>query len=90
MTGGQMAPTTADGPEDRHQPRRPDRFMGQPMKMAELIAGLDGPVYVERVALFNAKQRNRGRRRRSRRRSELQVEARGFAFVEVLAECPTT
>ena len=25
--------------------------------MAELIAGLDGPVYVERVALFDAKQR---------------------------------
>ena len=57
--------------------------------MAELIAGLDGPVYVERVALFDAKQRDRRRRRRSRRRSQLQVENRGFAFVEVLAECPT-
>jgi hypothetical protein len=36
--------------------------MGQPMKMAELIAGLDGPVYVERVALFDAKQRNRAKK----------------------------
>ena len=27
------------------------------MKMAELIASLDGPVYVEQMALFNSKQR---------------------------------
>ncbi len=56
--------------------------------MAELIAGLDGPVYVERVALFDAKQRVQGREG-DQKALELQVEGRGFAFVEVLAECPT-
>jgi 2-oxoisovalerate ferredoxin oxidoreductase beta subunit len=56
--------------------------------MAELIAGLDGPVYVERVALFNPKQRNRAKKA-IHKALQIQVEGRGFAFVEVLAECPT-
>jgi 2-oxoisovalerate ferredoxin oxidoreductase beta subunit len=64
-----------------------DVQMGQPMKMAELIAGLDGPVYVERVALFDAKQRTRAKKA-IKKAVQLQVENRGFAFVEVLAECP--
>ena len=80
MTGGQMAPTSS--------PYGRDLYMGQPLKMAELIAGLDGPVYVERVALFDPKQRNRARKA-ILKGLQLQVEKRGFAFIEVLAECPT-
>ena len=75
MTGGQMAPTTADGPEDRHQPLRPQPLHGPAAEVAELIAGLDGPVYVERVALFDAKQRTAAARR-SRRRSGCRWRAR--------------
>ena len=56
--------------------------------MAELIAGLDGPVYVERVALFDAKQRVKAAKA-IKKAIQLQVEGKGFAFVEVLAECPT-
>ena len=56
--------------------------------MAELIAQLDGPIYVERVALFDAKQRTRAKKA-IKKALQLQVENRGFAFVEVLAECPT-
>jgi 2-oxoisovalerate ferredoxin oxidoreductase beta subunit len=56
--------------------------------MAELIAQLDGPVYVERVALYDAKQRVRAEKA-IHKALKLQVEGRGFAFVEVLAECPT-
>jgi 2-oxoisovalerate ferredoxin oxidoreductase beta subunit len=62
--------------------------MGAPLRMAEMIAQLDGPVYVERVALFDAKQRGRAARA-IRKALSLQVEGKGFAFVEVLAECPT-
>ena len=40
------------------RPRAGPPSAALPMKMAELIAGLDGPVYVERVALFDAKQRD--------------------------------
>ena len=53
--------------------------MGQPLKMAELIAELDGPVYVERVALFDTKQRVRAAKA-IKKALRLQVEDRGFAL----------
>ena len=62
MTGGQMAPTTLMGQKSATSPEGRTALMGQPMKMAELIAGLDGPVYVERVALFDAKQRMKAKK----------------------------
>jgi 2-oxoisovalerate ferredoxin oxidoreductase beta subunit len=88
MTGGQMAPTTLMGQKTTTSPAGRTRMMGPPMKMAEMIAGLDGPVYVERVALFDAKRRVLAKKA-IRRALELQVQGRGFTFVEVLAECPT-
>ena len=88
MTGGQMAPTTLMGQRTATSPDGRIHLMGQPMKMAELMAGLDGPVYVERVALFNPKQRNRAKKA-IHKALQIQAEGRGFAFVEVLAECPT-
>ena len=88
MTGGQMAPTTLMGQKTSTSPAGRSAFTGQPMKMAELIAGLDGPVYVERVALYDNKQRMRAKKA-IKKALDLQVRNRGFAFVEVLAECPT-
>lgn len=88
MTGGQMAPTTLMGQRTSTSPHGRDPFMGQPLKVAEMIAGLDGPVYVERVALFDAKQRVRAEKA-IHKALRLQVENRGFSLVEVLAECPT-
>lgn len=88
MTGGQLAPTTLTGMKTATTPYGRDRFTGQPLKMAELIAQLEGPVYVERVALFDNKQRNRAKKA-IKKAVQMQVENRGFAFVEVLSECPT-
>ncbi len=88
MTGGQLAPTTLLGQETTTSPRGRDASMGQPLRMAELVAQLDGPVYVERVALFDARQRTRAARA-IEKALRCQVEGRGFSFVEVLAECPT-
>jgi 2-oxoisovalerate ferredoxin oxidoreductase beta subunit len=88
MTGGQMAPTTLMGQRTSTSPFGRVPLHGQPMRMAEMIAGLDGPIYVERVALYDNKQRLRAKKA-VRRAIELQVDNRGFAFVEVLAECPT-
>jgi 2-oxoisovalerate ferredoxin oxidoreductase beta subunit len=88
MTGGQMAPTTLIGQKTSTSPTGRDPMTGQPMKMAELIAQLDGPVYVERVALFDNKQRTRAKKA-IKKAIELQVQNKGFTFVEVLAECPT-
>ncbi|MCC7431047.1 2-oxoacid:acceptor oxidoreductase family protein [bacterium] len=88
MTGGQLAPTTLMGQKTATTPEGRYRLMGEPMRMAELIAQLDGPVYVERVALFNNKQRVRAEKA-ILKGIQLQKENRGFSFVEVLAECPT-
>ncbi len=88
MTGGQLAPTSLMGQRTSTSPKGRDRHMGQPMRMAELVAQLDGPIYVERVALFDAKQRARAARA-IHKALRLQAENKGFSFVEVLAECPT-
>ncbi|HET6344970.1 MAG TPA: thiamine pyrophosphate-dependent enzyme, partial [Myxococcota bacterium] len=88
MTGGQMAPTTLMGQKTSTSPYGREPMMGQPIKMAELIAGLDAPIYVERVALFDSKQRTRAKKA-IKKALQLQAENKGFAFVEVLSECPT-
>jgi len=88
MTGGQMAPTTIMGQVTTTSPNGRNRYNGEPMKMAELVASLDGPVYVERVALFNAAGRKKAARA-IKKAVRIQKEGRGYAFVEVLAECPT-
>ena len=88
MTGGQMAPTTLTGMKTATSPFGRTQFMGQPLKMAEIIALMDAPVYVERVALFNARERGKAERA-ILKALRMQVENKGFAFVEVLAECPT-
>jgi 2-oxoisovalerate ferredoxin oxidoreductase beta subunit len=87
MTGGQMAPTTLMGQRTATTPTGRSRLMGEPLRIAELIAQLDGPVYVERVALYDNKQRVKARRA-IKKGLQLQVEDRGFALIEVLAECP--
>jgi 2-oxoisovalerate ferredoxin oxidoreductase beta subunit len=83
-----MAPTTLMGQRTATSPSGRDRLMGEPLRMAEMVAGLQGPVYVERVALYDAKRRVQAEKA-IRRALETQVQGRGFAFVEVLAECPT-
>ncbi|GMV38669.1 MAG: hypothetical protein AMXMBFR64_03850 [Myxococcales bacterium] len=88
MTGGQLAPTTLMGQKTSTSPYGRTPGMGQPLKMAEVMAQLDGPIYVERVALYDNKQRTRAKKA-IEKAVRLQVEQRGFSFVEVLAECPT-
>jgi Pyruvate/2-oxoacid:ferredoxin oxidoreductase gamma subunit len=53
-----------------------------------MIAGLSGPVYVERTALYDQKSRKRTKKAIAKA-LRLQMEGRGMGFVEVLAECPT-
>jgi 2-oxoisovalerate ferredoxin oxidoreductase beta subunit len=88
MTGGQMAPTTLMGQQTTTTPRGRERVAGLPIRMAEMIGQMDGPVYVERVALFNAKMRVKAKKA-IKRALRLQVENKGYSFVEVLSECPT-
>lgn len=87
MTGGQMAPTTLMGMKTATTPDGRTMFNGQPLRVAELMAQMDGPIYVERVALYDSKQRNRAKKA-IKKALQLQVEHKGFSFVEVLSECP--
>jgi 2-oxoisovalerate ferredoxin oxidoreductase beta subunit len=89
MTGGQMAPTTLVGQKSTTSPwgRRPSNE-GFPLHMAELLATLEAPVYIERVALSDNKNLMRARKA-VRKALELQRNGVGFSFVEILSPCPT-
>jgi 2-oxoisovalerate ferredoxin oxidoreductase beta subunit len=89
MTGGQMAPTTPLGQKTTTSPRgRSFGVEGPPMRMCELLATLDGPAYIERVALTDPKQHMRARKA-VRKAFQNQIDGRGFSFVEVLSACPS-
>ena len=88
MTGGQMAPTTLMSQRTTTTPDGRERLTGEPMRIAETIAGLSGPIYVERVALYDSKRQMRAAKA-IEKALRLQVENRGLSFVEVLSECPT-
>lgn len=88
MTGGQLAPTSLIGQKTTTSPDGRVPSMGQPLRMAELIAQLDGPVYVERVALFSARERVKARKAIKKAITN-QLEGRGYSFIEIISECPT-
>ena len=89
MTGGQLAPTTLVGQKTTTSPygRNPGNE-GYPIKVAEMISTLEAPVYVERVAITDAK--NTARVRRAVRKGlQNQMDNRGFSLIEVLSVCPS-
>ncbi len=89
MTGGQMAPTTPLGARTSTSPRgRSGSHEGYPLRMCELLSTLEAPVYIERVALTDAKQHMRARKA-VMKALKIQIEGRGFSFVEILTACPT-
>ena len=89
MTGGQMAPTTLIDQRTTTTPTgRNAHNEGFPIKVAELISQLQAPVYVERVALFDNKQRARARMA-VRKAIKNQVDNLGFSLVEILSPCPS-
>jgi len=89
MTGGQMAPTTPLGQKTSTSPRgRTEAVEGPPLRVCELLATLDGPAYIERVALTDAKH-HMAARKAIRKAIKNQVDGRGFSFVEALSTCPS-
>jgi 2-oxoisovalerate ferredoxin oxidoreductase beta subunit len=89
MTGGQMAPTTPLGLKTVTSPRgRTAANEGYPLRMSELLATLEAPVYIERVALTDSKNTLKARKA-VRKALKNQVDGLGFSFVEVLTACPT-
>lgn len=89
MTGGQMAPTTLPGQVTTSSPTGRDvRVAGYPIRMAELIGGLPGAVYVTRQAVFDVPGIRRARRA-IKTAFRAQLEGLGFSMVEILSTCNT-
>ena len=89
MTGGQMAPTTLIGQKSTTGvDGRKKEISGMPLRVAEMLATIDGAVYVERVAL-NTPAHVRAAKAAMHRAFEVQEKRLGFSFVEVLSTCPT-
>lgn len=88
MTGGQMAPTTLEGQITTTSPFGRDTLdTGKPLHVAELLATLDAPVYIERVAITDAKH-ILATRKAVRKALKTQIDGKGFSLVEVLSTCP--
>lgn len=89
MTGGQMAPTTLIGQTATTAPLgRTVEHSGMPIKMAEMLATIDGAKFVERVAVNNPANIRKAKKA-IKRAFECQIQGKGFAIVEVLSTCPT-
>jgi 2-oxoglutarate ferredoxin oxidoreductase subunit beta len=91
MTGGQMAPTTLVGQKAATAPggRDPDAAgMGYPIRVAELLSGLEGTRYIARGAVNNAAN-VRKTRQYIKKAFEAQMNGTGSTIVEVLSPCPT-
>lgn len=89
MTGGQMAPTTLPGQVTQTTPYgRDPKQAGNPIRICEMLATLDGATYVERVAV-NTVPNIRRAKKAIKKAFEYQVNKQGFSLIEVLSTCPT-
>ena len=89
MTGGQMAPTSLPGQITQTSPYGRDvKTAGYPVRVCELLATLDGPDYLARVAVDNVKN-VKNAKAAIKKAFQNQVEGKGFSLVEVLSTCPT-
>jgi 2-oxoglutarate/2-oxoacid ferredoxin oxidoreductase subunit beta len=89
MTGGQMAPTTLPGQKTTTTPKGRDVLQaGNPLRVCEMLATLDGPVYIERVSVDSPKNVLVAKKA-IQKAFRNQIEGRGFSFVEALSMCPT-
>ena len=89
MTGGQLAPTTLAGQYSTTSPwgRRPINE-GLPLHVAELLAALQTPTYIERVALNDMKNIMKAKKA-IKKALQIQKDGGGFSLVEILSPCPT-
>ncbi|MBR2861395.1 MAG: 2-oxoglutarate oxidoreductase [Clostridia bacterium] len=89
MTGGQMAPTSLPGQVTQTSPYGRDLSnQGYPIRVSELLASLDGPEYIERVAVNNVKN-VRNAKKAILKAFKNQTEKKGFSLIEVVSSCPT-
>jgi 2-oxoglutarate/2-oxoacid ferredoxin oxidoreductase subunit beta len=89
MTGGQMAPTTLPGQKTTSSPNGRDvELQGYPIRMAEMLATLDGAGYVVRRSLHDPTNIRKAKKA-IRTAFEAQNRGLGFSLVELLSTCPS-
>ena len=89
MTGGQMAPTSLPGQVTQTSPYGRDvKACGYPVRVCERLATLDGPEYLERVAVNNIKN-IKAAGKAIRKAFQNQIDGKGFSLIEVISSCPT-
>lgn len=89
MTGGQMAPTSLPGQITQTSPYGRDvNTVGFPIKVCELLSSLDGPEFIQRVAVNNVKNVMTAKKA-IKKAFENQIAGKGFSLVEVVSSCPT-
>lgn len=87
MTGGQMAPTSLEGMKTSTSPYgRNVESMGYPLKITELISGLEGVYYVSRQAVHTASAVRKAKKA-IRIAFENQKLKKGVSFVEIVSNC---
>ena len=89
MTGGQMAPTSLPGQVTQTSPYgRDTATQGYPIRVSEMLSTLEGPEYIERVAVNNVKN-VKNAKKAILKAFKNQVEGKGFSLIEVVSTCPT-
>ncbi|MCC8118304.1 MAG: thiamine pyrophosphate-dependent enzyme [Bacteroidales bacterium] len=89
MTGGQMAPTTLIGQKTSTTPygRRAD-LNGFPIKIADILAQLDGTCYVTRQQVYNPAG-VRKTKAALKKAFQNALAKKGTSIVEVVSNCPS-
>ena len=75
--------TTTTSPAGRNT-----KTEGPPIKVSEMLAGLENTVYLERVAV-NTPKNIRKTKKAIQKAFEIQKKNIGFTLVEILSPCPT-
>jgi 2-oxoglutarate ferredoxin oxidoreductase subunit beta len=89
MTGGQMAPTTLVGQVTTTSPYGRDaELCGKPIRVAEMLATLEGAAYIERVSLHDVPNIIKAKKA-IKKAFQTQIDGKGFSLVEILSTCPT-
>jgi 2-oxoglutarate/2-oxoacid ferredoxin oxidoreductase subunit beta len=89
MTGGQGGPTTIMGQITTTSPMgRNEEYHGYPIKIAEQIALCDGTAFSARGSLDTIANIKKTKEL-IKKAFEVQIQGKGFGFVEILSTCPT-
>jgi len=88
MTGGQMAPTTLFEQVTTTTPSGRTLEDGYPLKVCELLSGLEGVRYAERVSVHKPAAVMKAKKA-VKKALKCQIDKKGFSIVEFLSMCPT-